>query len=198
MTLALDLAQTVVIGRFNPHIITPAWLLNPKHAICSEQEAEEQPEPDSYDDGAEFVLAGFEWEAGFDRLAVSAFQPKKDCGEKAAAILKQLPHTPVEAVGNNFVFFCELAKWGDRPKPGLIGAAVQPAAAESRWVGTFDEGGKRLELELISTPEVIILRLNFECRVDDTAQAQKAASEFAADYERARKRVQELFRIDLP
>ena len=202
MSLKLDLAQTVVIGRFNPYIIAPAWLVN--EGVCDETaDTDERSDGDDYLDASPapmaFELGGYEWEAGFDRLAVSASDPGQDCGAMAVAVLERLHHTPVEAVGNNFVFICDLATWADRPTPGLTGAGSFPPPTEARWVGLYRENGERIEVELTVVPnKVVVVRLNFDCRVDGSADAQRAAGEFRNDYARAARMVRDLFRIEVP
>lgn len=202
MPLTLDLAQTVVIGRFNPYIVTPAWLV--AEGVCPESEADDPLEPDDSDDGPStraFDLGGYEWEVGFGRLAVSAWEPARDCGRPAAAVLDKLTHTPVEAVGHNFTFVCGSLTWGSRPMPQLSGASHSDRRpVETRWVGLYREAdGERVEVELTAVPnEVVVVRLNFDRRVPDGKSARDAARRFPTDYARAGRLIQELFQIDVP
>lgn len=194
--LALDLAQTVVIGRFNPYIVTPTWLV--EQGICGDDDLADDTDDFLDPDEPAFGLGGYEWYVTMERMTVSTGRRDLDCGQMAARVLRKLPHTPVEAVGHNFIFACSAAQWGGRPVPALGSEARRPPL-ESRWVGRYRENpGETVEVELTVLPnQVVVLRLNYDLRVT-TGEAVEAAGQFSQDYARAALMIQDLFQIAVP
>lgn len=203
MKLSLELAQTVIIGRFNKFIVTPGWLA--EYDVCTEgtegDEADaDYDEPDDFLDESTFHYGGFEWEVGTNRLGVSSARGGVDCGKVASRVLRFLSHTPVEAVGNNFIFYCTVEQWGLRPSPFLTGKGGGPVPSHSRWVGAFpNRDGASVEIDLTVIPkDLVVLRLNYDRRTANSRQACEASDRFLHDYDDARRLVAELFQIELP
>lgn len=67
-------------------------------------------------------VAGYRWTATQRLLEVEADGPDSDPGQFVKAVLEQLPHTPVQAVGNNFHFGIEPSI--AEPLAGLLGSAL--------------------------------------------------------------------------
>ncbi len=94
-------------------------------------------------DGTAFTIGALEWEVDYRRLMVSSpsiyIKEKETCGDKAAKVMKLLCHTPVEAVGHNFHFSCDLKDWTENALPQLGSRSVRdfPDARQFRWIGAF-------------------------------------------------------------
>ena len=198
MKLTLDLAQTVIIGRFNKYIVTPGWLSDYK--VCPDGDDADYGEPDYFLDESTFSYGGFEWEVGANRLGVSSGLGGVDCGAVASRVLALLSHTPVDAVGNNFILYCSADDWGSRPRPLLTAEGVNPVPSQSRWVGAFpSRAGASVEIDLTVIPKaLVILRLNYDRRTANSQEACEASDRFLHDYNDARILVTDLFQIELP
>ena len=196
--LSLDLAQTVIIGRFNPYIVTPSWLVDQN--VCAAGNGDFPSLEEQYDDSEAFNLGGYEWEVSFEKLAVSAAIVGRDCGSMAGRVLAELPHTPVDAVGNNFIFVCDAKIWGERPGPRLGAAGADPQPAESRWIGLYRHPNDlSVEVDLTVVPgQIAVLRLNYDRRVTTEAEARVATDQFGSDYLKAGELIRQLFQIGVP
>jgi hypothetical protein len=78
VTLRLEDAQTLAIGPFNPHIITPDWLV--KNEVCEEEEVEMRFAPMSQ--GTAFNFKKVKWQIDYRSLMVSSGE--KNCGNLLA------------------------------------------------------------------------------------------------------------------
>lgn len=196
-SLTFDFAQTVAVGPFNPHIITPDWLVDEKVAAGRPDDYDSFP---SFGDDDGFVLGGFEWEVSLSRLAVTSREPGGDCGAKAAEVMGKLQHTPVRAVGNNFVFTCSPAEWGDRPVPKGPAAPPGLTPVDTRWVRLFRIERAvpvSVEVDLLHSPQVVVVQLNYDRRADGSKGGRAAANEFRNDQAHARGLIKHLFDIEV-
>jgi hypothetical protein len=201
----LKLRQTVVIGAFNPAIITPDWL--DEFDLCrpdGEFALSDQP------DASGFQAGGFEWEVDSASLSISVEGDKTaDCGAMAARVLALLPHTPVEAVGHNFQYLCPENEWVPRvlPRIGGRGAGELPGVGQVRWDGRFERPHGWVEVTLIQDhlsggKNYIAVLFNHHYVVEaatlqSRAEAARLASkEFATAAEETVRMMGELFRPD--
>ncbi len=204
MVLDLDLLEVVAIGSFNPAIITPDWLH--EVGVCQPDDAVAEGYTD-WADEATFVAGGLAWEVDYGRLAVSTNKPRGDCGEVVAKVLRELPHTPVEAVGHNFHFTCPRAEWtGVEPLLGQVplSALANLGADEVRWDGRFRKPHAWVEVTLripASDADFVAVRFNHHHTVDGAsvkernAAAIKAAARFTEDQEATESLLKSLFAI---
>jgi hypothetical protein len=94
----VQVASCVAVGRFNPAILTPDWLI--AQGILPDGEVEiGQPLGSAI---LQFRAAGFMWYASLNKLQVHSEGIDSDPGVFVSQVLEKLPHTPVRAVGNNF------------------------------------------------------------------------------------------------
>lgn len=199
MPLTFDLAQTVAAGPFNPYIITPEWLFREK--VCDESER-----TDFFSgmlaEGTAFTTGPLEWEVDYRQLAVSA-SSDADCGKAVAGVLNLLHHTPVEAVGHNFHFSCEVAELPAAARPQLgpkdIGAFSN--AAQFRWVGVFRGEAVTTEVTLALVPEEgVVILFNHDRRTskaDRNQEAIVAAKKFRDDLRKSVALLKDLFNLEL-
>ncbi|MHC4698783.1 MAG: hypothetical protein ACYTFA_18800 [Planctomycetota bacterium] len=102
MPFELTGRNIVVRGDFNRAIIRPKWLI--RQGILPEGDVEFAVS-DAADMPRLFKFAGFQWTVAHDRLVVKPIVPDEgDPGPTVARVLEILEHTPVSAVGHNFIF----------------------------------------------------------------------------------------------
>ncbi len=192
MALTLELAQTVAVGPFNPHIITPGWLV--RWNVLPDQEVNIRMA--AVTDGAAFRFGRLEWQVDPRRLMVSSQTMDDDCGHYVSEVLRLLPHTPVRAVGHNFHFGGSLEDWGERPLPVLGQRSFEglDQAEEVRWMGVFRRGDVRIEMTLGRSPSTVVVLFNFHRNTEphNIEQAQAAAQLFRQDYEASRTMLRDL------
>ena len=189
--------NTTVRGEFNRAIITPKWLA--KQEIV--------PRGDfsiAVSDGADmprlFKFAGFEWMVAHDRLIVKSIEPRDDDpGPKVAQVLNVLHHTPVVALGHNFLFeSTELdpsleARLGDRAAARIadrLGHELRKSTCEV-VVSTGKDGStgedSLLTVKVVSEHPKQIVDLNFHFVTSDAKAAAQAAEKSAQCREQADK-----------
>lgn len=94
----IQMASCVALGRFNPAILNPPWLVS--QGILPDGETEiSQPLGSAT---LQFRSAGYMWQASLNRLDVHAEDAHADPGAFMAQVLEKLPHTPLRGIGNNF------------------------------------------------------------------------------------------------
>jgi hypothetical protein len=115
----LPIIGTVIVGRWNPAILQPAWLS--KHVFGVEKPGELQFVTEFSIETfgpPRFSANGLQFVSTFERLSISpnSIEPEKLKATEDAArkILDALQHTPVQAVGVNFEFY------DDAPSRGFL------------------------------------------------------------------------------
>ena len=198
--LSFRFAQTVAVGPFNPFIVTPEW--SAKHVLdAAGGEDVEWPFEPAISPYSRFTLGNFDWDVSFEQLAVGSGQPvgDADCGRLVAKVLELLPHTPVRAVGNNFIFDCPPETWGARPLPSLGPTPPAREMPRSRWVGQFPANGANVEFDVnYVLNSVVVVQLNFDRRVKDAKEGMVAAGKFAEDHAVAQELIRELLQSEVP
>ena len=190
--LSLETAQTLALGFFNPHIISPSWLV--KQRICDDKEVELRLMAMSQ--GVGFRFKDVEWQIDLQSLMTAS--TKKSCGELAAQLLEKLHHTPVRAVGNNFHYSGTMADWGEGPLP-MLGDKSWDALADVgkteqlRWMGTFSQDSVRIEVTLGQSTDAIAALFNFHRDTKNAAEAIAAARQFDLDSKKSRELLEKLF-----
>jgi hypothetical protein len=95
-----ELRNCVVVGRFNPAILSPAWIV--ANQVLPEGRAEGSSLVGT--NVIKYTLNGLTWQPSLTKLEVTADHPDANPGEFVARVLTLLPHTPITAVGSNFLF----------------------------------------------------------------------------------------------
>jgi hypothetical protein len=112
--LVAEGASIVILGRFNPAIISPAWLL--MKGLLGEHEAMNVSEQMIVPRLSVFTASWLRCETSDDRFSVTAedplkYQPLRDV---AVGVLDALPETPVSALGMNRYFhfrYADITTW---------------------------------------------------------------------------------------
>ncbi len=214
MTLQMESSQTVTLGSFNPKILTPDWLVW-NRILPEGLETKAGIQLTSFTQGFSFRAESIEWVVDADRLIVSSRDQKVDCGEITSKILRQLPHTPIRAIGHNFHYLLGLNDIDDKYRPRL--GHLQPelpdaTLTQSRWVGIFEIGQTRLEVTLsegrdkeLSNPLAIMFNFHrnidiphytrAESPEDRIGPAIQAAEQFKSDRENSFRHTSSLFNL---
>ena len=199
-TVALDLAQIVVLGGFNPLIIRPDWLV--EQEICREDDYRGYDFPDGEAGEGVFVFADLQWEVDYDKVVLS--RRDGDSGglaEPIKQILAKLPHTPVDAVGHNFHYSQPAEGW-DGPGPQL-GGLSDPSAdgvkpAQTRWFAEYDFPGVRVATSCIRAKDegLIVWLFNHQRDCEQgTRSALEAVGRFEDDLDLTERLLTDTYRV---
>ena len=192
VALRLEDAQTLALGPFNPHIITPEWLV--RYKVCPDEEVEIRFTPINH--GMAFNFKKVKWQVDSRTLMVSSVE--KDCGDLVAKVMDLLHHTPVRAVGNNFHYACAKEQWGQSPLPkigrkGRDDLGTFGYVEQTRWVGVFFRDKVRIEVTVAQSDAGVAVLFNFHRETKDSQEAQAAAKCFDADKEATRELLEGFF-----
>src|SRR5438552_8961697 len=109
-------SNVVVIGAWNPAILTPDWLSRNK--VVGEGPKELVIGWGVPMNRITFEVEGATFFVDAARLEIRA-TGMNDCGRFVVRILGLLPHTPVVAIGVNFVFEIPVEEWPPQKLPAL-------------------------------------------------------------------------------
>lgn len=186
----MDLKQSsiVIVGKLNPAIIEPMWLIENEVVGMPPEGA---PIPMMQLPGrVEFDVEGFHWAVDRVRLTIQSDTERSPEG-LVNRLFQELRHTPVQAIGHNFHFRSGVADWkGGRPtlsdcpdfRPEGGGEQVR-----SRWLGAWRVGAGTLQVDVEVTDEAALLNVNIERRVARADEIAGHASQFKADLASARR-----------
>ncbi len=192
----LESASTTAIGPFNPHIITPDWLV--KNKVCDAGAARLRMVTLAPNLAQAFEFPkGVRWDIDYRQLLINS--RNENCGELAAKVIDLLKHTPVRAVGHNFHYY-----FSQRPGPmflptfdpahkqkinGLIGKVEQ-----LRWTCVLNIKDAVVEMTLADEPELSLALFNFHRETSGVAhQASIAARCFDQDRQESEALLNRLF-----
>lgn len=192
MSLSLESAQTTAYGPFNPHIITPEWLV--ANGICPDGELEWRLQPLAQ--GVAFSLEDVQWQVDFRRLAVKS--RRKDCGAFVANVIALLEHTPVRSICNNFNYACDLEGWGASPMPmgdltHVPGLVPGELAEQLRWSCSLRIEDAKTDITVARRDPGIVVFTSFYRTTDSPDQRLRAAHRFAADRDKSQQLLRRMF-----
>lgn len=196
MSVKLHDIDAVVIGRFNPHIITPPWLVK-EQIIADGQPVEAKIAIAGRTIAFQFATGEYTWNVDYNRLIVGTAKPNGNVAAIVAKVVEKLPHTPLTAFGNNFRYGCSLTNWKGRlPKLNEAGPdnlKTYGEVHEVAWKASFGYSDNltvnvQLNLELTKPSPSVSVSFNFHRQVANAAALIDAANQFDDD----RKRCEEL------
>lgn len=203
MGVRLVQLETVVAGKFNPHVITPAWLV--KEGLAPEGSPSTAKAAMRIEDRGvafRYTLGDYSWEVDFNRLAITC-EKSGDPSLIAAKVAAKLPHTPLIAVGNNFTFDCRHEDWrGKSPQIGNLAPEalqefgdLQDVVWSAAWKRASDlTVNVRLAVEIPNAH--VTVTFNYHRTAHDATAVQRAAGEFALDLANSREMLKSLFDVE--
>ncbi|MBN2476069.1 MAG: hypothetical protein JXB62_15770 [Pirellulales bacterium] len=195
MPIALQSFDVVVVGRFNPYIVTPQWLH--KEGMCQSESAEVaigwSPSGPSV---FSFSLDDFRWQVSDSRLMVSANTAGLDPAERVARVVEKLPHTPVSALGHNFHYRSEIGKWeGGLPKIGeLDGQGIEQFGKlrQLSWSCALELHDLVFNMTLERREGSIEINTNLHREVSEIEQVMEMAEGFGGDLALSHRLIQSI------
>lgn len=201
MIIGLKYTNIVVLGLWNPAIVSPGWLTEQQIAGARGTEVELQFNP--YQRIFKFDLGGITWYVDYEKLEVRS-DAGADCGKYASRVLELLSHTPVHAIGTNFAFECDSEAWPQKYRPCLgpmrCGAPSDPNAfLESKWQASrqLDDKSTRLQLIVTEGAGKLELLINFHRSITSANEAKNFAERWTSDRELAFKFAKDYFGVDV-
>ena len=189
MGVKLCKIDTVVIGRFNPHIISPPWLAD-QTIIAKEETIEAEMAVAGRTVVFRFKTGDLTWQVDYNRLIIST-EKISDTAAIAAQVVERLPHTPLAAIGNNFCYRCSLSQWKGRlPKLDDVGFDQLKEYGDVQSVGWKASVGHpdgvtvNTEVSLEPTESLsplLTVNVNYHREVNGAAELIAAAQRFGED-----------------
>lgn len=192
MPLTVNLLDVVVIGRFNPYIISPPWLI--EQGLASEKvDVKIGLDLDKGRGIISVDIEGFSWHVTDSRLTISVRDPRKNPSELAGRVLEKLPHTPVSAIGHNYHFRCELTEWHGRlPQIGDIDqTSLQSFGSPESvsWGCKLKQASQVVAIDIEQLPDAITIHTNTHRTVSRASDVIDLAEQFFSDLEQSKKLV---------
>lgn len=189
MAAKLERVDSVVVGHFNPHIISPEWLL--QHKVVDKVALVKMRVKIADRRAAfNFSIAGLTWRVDDSRLVVEG-GPDDNPAAMISRVVEILLHTPLTAIGNNFRYSCPHADWGGgAPRLGTLGTKELGQWGDVKSVGwhgsVMREGGDLVHIEVTEDETTLRVSFNFHRAVKDLAGIKQAAERFSADRDMSR------------
>jgi len=194
MSIRLQSCDAVIVGRFNPYIVTPDWLR--QQEICHDQQSKVELELDVSERRTSFSFAtdGFRWYVSDTRLRIVSIGDKPGDGDPsriAAEVVGRLPHTPVSAVGHNFLYRTTSVASMRLPQIGDMGwSAVSRASGgevkHATWSAVIQFEDLRFNINVAQTGESQAeIVTNIHRDVASAAEVDSVASNFQDDRARS-------------
>lgn len=177
----------VVVGRFNPAILHPTWIV--KEGVLPSGEAEVGQALGSTI--VQFRLGGYMWRSSQAKFEVYSESEGLDPGEFVAKVLEILPHTPVRGVGNNFATSFEgdvsvgLESLVVSPLVAAVAAPSNEILAQSSTLSILHEGEAIAQVTLEMEQKQVEVNLNFHRDCASAAAGAEAARRWKTDKEEA-------------
>lgn len=195
MSVRLYQLVTVVVGKFNPHIITPDWLK--KEAIAESDSAELLFGVSGREVTFRFKTGRLEWQVDYNRLTITSDDVSQNTARKAAEVIEKLPHTPLSALGNNFHFEGDSSHWGaGLPSLGkkcdFKSLTAQGKVLEVAWSCKVEKQGFLLGVSVEQKEDIIRVHMNIHRPISSKDEAIDAANQFATDLKTSKEFLQDV------
>ena len=204
MELKFRNASCVAVGSFNIYIVQPAWLI--EVGILAADLENVGIEVNLAEPGFRIRCPGDEmiWSVQPTRITLETKRASTDCGESMALVLKNLPHTPVQAIGCNARYEAPLdADEADRFFAGLPRISTSLGADKSvtqrtQHVG-ITEAHHVFNLSIVENRDVLQLSVNVHIAVGGKKSpfSQQVAADFLKLLRTAEELASSIFRVTI-
>jgi hypothetical protein len=192
----LKTANIVIVGAFNPAIISPPWLaqqgIGESKFLTQTVDFEFLGQPGG---ACIFQHDDCEWTVSSDRLILKPSTAASPVG-KIRRLLEKLPHTPVGSIGFNYLFECVASEWvggvptiGERAPNDLTfgGPSIQRV-----WISTSRRSESLLTVTLSLNDSLASVSINVHRDARDHDRLGRALDEYEVDMAYARMVVKQL------
>lgn len=191
MAFRIHGVDTVVVGHFNPWIIQPEWLLR-QGVIAEGEEAAITLHAFSSPVGEMLFKVGtVTWKVSPERLIVHCDE-YSDTATPVIEVLRLLPHTPMNAAGNNFNYVGQASDWiGERPTLNDVtreSLAQRGRVRADAWrTEIVREDDSVMNVHVIHSEQRVAVNFNFHRLATDCDSAIEATRNYARDFETSRE-----------
>lgn len=148
-----------------------------------------------------FSKMGLNWVIRPDAIVVASPSSKLTCGDYISKVVNELPVTPLEAVGNNFVFSVEeeLTLLGSKSANGWFKRASQINNCSSSAVSvSLEQDGALFNASLkCEREEKLLMYVNVHRDTPDAESSSNAAMSFRNDFKTIKKMLDEVFQLEV-
>lgn len=140
------------------------------------------------------------WTVRPDAVVAESPTGRVACGPTIARVLRALPETPMQAVGNNFTFSLadELNTLdANASYPWLVFAMGLPGAKSAASVASLERGGALLNVAIRAEGQSAKVQVNVHRAMSNAKDAAKAAESFESDEALVRAVIEEVFQIQV-
>lgn len=189
----------VVLGSLNPTILHPQWL--GKIKVLESKEKVEAKIKIGANFPSEFRGDKFKWSLDYSRLQVSLNSPNENStnilSEFVYKIFKELPHTPITALGENFEFeiesmpealvFLEKKEWevGGKTTWGSVSTLQHNLSI------SVDETSK-IFITIVNENQKTSVKFNFHFDVSDTEKLGNLCKDIDSNMKKAKNILEEI------
>jgi len=211
MAITKVLSNVVVRGIWNVAIFSHEWLN--LHEVAPKLEPNVVPEAIWVPQTGQQILQypnQMTWAIDPNSLEIKIVDDWSDCSSYASGILKLLPHTPIQAVGTNFVFNCPIPEWPQSMFPALGEySVINPkedatcTVSSAKWAGVLQLEPNPLSAKVTLTVSQkndrnsIAAWINVHHAVNNSQEAIRITESWEEDKALANKVIQECLKLDL-
>ena len=198
MAAELDHTSIVVLGVWNQAIISPAWLH--KQGIVTKLPSGVEATYDLPTKTIGFSIPeDVQWQIRSDRIVVKR-SSLRNCGTYVSGVLDKLTHTPIRAVGTNFVWKLPAADCLQLPGGSQLTVPVTANGltfSQVQWQGQTDLDSETV-LNVVANREQggCVVSLNLHRNCDSAAKARTFARRWRGDRDRAVELLRIIFGVE--
>jgi hypothetical protein len=184
MAIEIHHTSTVLIGRWNPAIVVPPWLVS-QNIVEGKADSSVQGRIGGQGELL-FSLGGMRWEVSESRLVIKS-EDGANTGLVAKAVLDRLRHTPVQAIGTNFAFRLTPDHYPAEMIPCLGSIRVPDEGTDSpirkvqTQVSKATGDNSACHITVNHAQDMIIVAYNYHINVSSAEEAANLAEQWQVD-----------------
>jgi hypothetical protein len=189
VNLSLDKLNIVLVGAFNPAILTPKWIAQNALGYGPDQafQVEFVAPVTGFGGVPTFTFDGIAYSPSFQSVTFhlansNTMEARQRVLSVVVSILSKLPHTPVQGVGLNFGFTVPnptaqlqaLAKAHDELSEALSNGESDGEIVARSWSNTVTWKGALVTMQLLASGPSVSIDANFHYNASSAAAAVEA------------------------